>query len=311
MGDWMSTSQFEELKKMFENWKIEIRLGSKPSTQEAPQEKTSIKIQQAVLEEKITQQVASKTVTLKPDPLLLVVSVLKTKEPHHVRREVVETVTSNPPVAIAFEAAASMLEPTDSMGDGEVTMSQLMEAIMGIHATLNRINSSLDKANKAMDPTKSTLVAELHEEKVTKQQVTSETETSKGNLSLLVLLEPEMPNHTVVLEVAETKQPEPQTVEAGMTPTIVPVVESRFLVEAGALSTMCDWYVAKEKNVVLGATMDYHSTMTHQQMLLLLTMFFVSRVPQFLLSCGCLDTMSWSLRTSSESKGGVMIRDYG
>lgn len=99
----MSTSQFEELKKMFEDWKTEIRLGSKSSTQETPQEKTSIKIQQAVLEEKITQQPASKTVTLKPDPLLHVLSILKTEETHHVRREVVETVTSNPPAAVALD----------------------------------------------------------------------------------------------------------------------------------------------------------------------------------------------------------------
>ncbi|CAN7064338.1 unnamed protein product, partial [Brassica oleracea var. botrytis] len=32
---------------------------------------------------------------------------------------------------------------------------------------------------------------------------------------------------------------------------------------------------------------------------------------KWLLPYGCLDIISWSLRTSSEWKRGIMIRDYG
>uniref|UniRef100_A0A1J3DSB8 Uncharacterized protein n=1 Tax=Noccaea caerulescens TaxID=107243 RepID=A0A1J3DSB8_NOCCA len=165
-----------------------------------------------------------------------------------------------------------------------------LQAMIATRIETETIKTKPARVDRALGPTVKFTVEELFDVPELKQR--------KPAVEILV------PQDTETAPVAEPKQPEPQILEAAATPTVVQVVESKNGNQEETLFTMCDCYVAKEQDVVLRTAMDYWSMLFHQKQLHLLIMSGES-------DCRVRDTQSWSLRTSSEWRRGVMIRDYG
>ncbi|KAL0886190.1 hypothetical protein Bca101_010173 [Brassica carinata] len=114
-----------------------------------------------------------------------------------------------------------------------------------------------------------------------KKQAELETTTLKENLVLLVISEPEESN----------------------------------LIESETLQQDQSLVVLQSNNILVlesGLSLNFKKTIAPTVMK---SSFLLEarngESEKWLLPYGCLDTISWSLRTSSEWKRGIMIRDYG